>query len=124
MTGGLKRLTQLAEVVDLAVEDHRDPPVLVADRLMSGRDIDDAQPPHGERDARLHEHPLIVGPAMANRLAHPVRERASRFGIERRPDRRRLDESCDAAHKAMVSRRTADRGPEGPCALREDGKAS
>src|SRR6266850_2129790 len=46
---------QLAEVVDLAVEHDPDGTVLVVDRLMAGREIDDAQAPHAERDA------LVVG---------------------------------------------------------------
>ena len=55
---------QLAEVVDLAVEHDPDRAVLVVNRLMAGRQIDDAQAAHPERHA-------LVDPA---RLRRPARD--------------------------------------------------
>ena len=60
VAGGLELAAQLAEVVDLAVEDDPDRAVLVVDRLVAGREVDDAQPAHAERHALVHPHALIV----------------------------------------------------------------
>ena len=57
-------LAQLAEVVDLAVLDDADRAVLVGDRLVSGRGVDDGQPPHAERDAVGDVTAFFVGAAM------------------------------------------------------------
>src|SRR6266850_1435326 len=89
---------QLAEVVDLAVEHDPDGTVLVVDRLMAGREIDDAQAPHAERDALVDEHAFIVGAAMADHVAHAVDERARLVRAERRGRGWRFYEASDAAH--------------------------
>ena len=59
---GVELRAQLAIVVDLAVEDHPDRAVLVADRLMAAGEIDDAQPAHAERRAISTNIPSSSGP--------------------------------------------------------------
>ena len=70
-----QRGAQLAVVVDLAVEDHPDGAVLVGDRLVAGRDVDDAQAPHAERDAVLDVEALVVRSAVADDVAHALQQR-------------------------------------------------
>src|SRR6185436_11995071 len=113
VAGGFEIPAELLEVVDLAVEDDRDAAVLVVDRLMSGRDVDDAQPPHAEADPRLHERSLIVGPAVAYDLAHVADERPRLVRVEAPFDGRRFHESCNPAHRYVSTdeRRTALRSP-------------
>ena len=53
---------QLAEVVDLAVEDDADRAVLVEDRLVAARQVDDRQAAHPQGDARGVETPSPSGP--------------------------------------------------------------
>ena len=52
VAGALSSLAQFDVVVDLAVEDDRDGPVLVEHRLLAGGHVDDGQPAHAERHAR------------------------------------------------------------------------
>ena len=98
MTRRFEIAAQLGEVVDLAVEDDPDRAVLVVNRLMAGRQIDDAQPPHPERHAFFHPHALVVGAAMADDVAHPMHERAALIGREGRRRCGRFDEACYPAH--------------------------
>ena len=53
---------QLAVVVDLAVEHHPDGAVFVANRLLAGLEVDDAQPAHAEPDAVAEVEPSSSGP--------------------------------------------------------------
>jgi hypothetical protein len=66
--------SKLTVVVDLAVEHDPDRTIFVVDRLLSRREVDDAQAPHAETDARLHMDPLVVRPAMPDDVAHPADE--------------------------------------------------
>ena len=61
---------QLLVVVDLAVVDDADAAVLVVQRLLTGREIDDRQPLVAEPDAGLDVHALFVGAAMMLRVVH------------------------------------------------------
>ena len=64
---------ELAEVVDLAVEDHADRPVLVRHRLIRrGGQVDDPQAaePEAGAPARRHEQPFVVRSAMDQPVAH------------------------------------------------------
>jgi hypothetical protein len=96
VTGGFERLPQRAMVVDFSVEDHRDGAVLVVDGLVPAGDVDDAQAPHADADARRHQHALVVGTTMAYDVAHrlqalPVR----REGALARQD---VGETRDSTH--------------------------
>ena len=70
MAGALELAVQLGEVVDLAVLDDRAGPVLVRDRLVAAREVDDREPPRREADAALDERALRVGPAVDERRRH------------------------------------------------------
>ena len=69
----LKALAQLAVVVDLAVEDDRDRPVLVEDRLVAGREVDDAQALDPEAHPRVDVQSTRVRAAVLERGAHARR---------------------------------------------------
>ena len=65
---------QLGVVVDLAVEDELDRPVLVRHRLVGAvREVDDREPARAEADAPVGGDPgaRAVGAAMGERVAHP-----------------------------------------------------
>src|SRR5258706_16208817 len=61
---------QLAMVVDLAVADRPDRPILARQRLAAGLQIDDAQPPHSQSGAGADEQPLLVRAAVGEDRAH------------------------------------------------------
>ena len=61
---------QLAEVVDLAVEDDDDRAVLVVDRLVAGLEVDDAQPLDAEPHLALHVQAARIRPAVLEGRAH------------------------------------------------------
>ena len=66
---------QLEVVVDLTVEHDPDGAILVVNGLMAACQIDDAQAPHAQADARLDMNPFVVRPTMPDHVAHPVDER-------------------------------------------------
>ena len=53
--GPLEVMPELAVVVELAVLDDLDAAVLVADRLVTGLEVDDRETPRGEADAAVDE---------------------------------------------------------------------
>ena len=78
-------------VVDLAVEhDDCTLPSSLRHRLMAARQVDDAEPAHAEADAALDERAPVVGPAVADGVAHPLH-----FGLG---DGSGPDRPYDAAH--------------------------
>ena len=99
----LELVPKFTEVVNLAVEHNPNRTVLVVDRLVPGRQVDDAQPAHAEGHALVHQQPFVVGPAVANHLAHPMREISGFLRGERGSCRWRLDESGNATHKVFFS---------------------
>ena len=98
MAGGFELRPERAEVVDFAVEDDPDGPIFVVDRLMSRRQIDDAQPPHAERNPLVHEPAFVVGAAMPDDLAHPADQFLARFQAAWRARVCRFHEAGDSAH--------------------------
>ena len=62
--------SQLGIFEELAVECDPDRAVLVADRLLPPRQVDDRQPPGPERHARLEVELLVVGTAVGDRPGH------------------------------------------------------
>src|SRR5439155_18392030 len=96
----LQLAPQFGEVVNLAVEDDPDRAVFVVNRLMSARQIDNAQAPHPERDAGLDEHTFVVRSAMTDDVAHAMDQIAARVREEWIRRRFRFDKACDAAHKS------------------------
>src|SRR2546423_2444721 len=90
-----KLVTNLAMVVDLAVQHAPDRRIFVADRLMSAGDIDDAQPPHSQPNPRegIDIHAFIIRTAVLHQPVHP-KNAASIAGTSR---------SADAAHAVRPS---------------------
>src|SRR6266699_1080156 len=72
MAARFKFRSQLREVIDFAVEYHPKVVVLVVDRLVPCRQVDDAQPPHSQPGAAVRVNPLIVRPAVHDCLTHPM----------------------------------------------------
>src|SRR5262249_10273207 len=75
MAEGLELRNQFLIVVDLAVEDDDDGAVLVEERLLAGRDVDDREASMAERDARLEVLAVRVGSAMGLRVVHAPEDR-------------------------------------------------
>ena len=89
-------LAQLAEVVDLAVQDHGDRAVLVGDRRVAGDQVDD-------REAILRDHRLASGEAPAG--VGPAMLQGCELGVDdgAKIARLRRDDPADAAHQAAAS---------------------
>ncbi len=95
VAGGAQLALEVEVVVDLAIEDDADRAVLVPDRLRAALEIDDAEPPHAEREPvrRREVRARAVRPAVDDPAEH-LAEQALRFRLGKRT----IDESCDAAH--------------------------
>jgi hypothetical protein len=102
VTARFQLATQLAMVVDLAVEDHDNRPVLVRDRLISCDEVDDREAPDTERDSRVVVEVLtaLIGPAMPQQVA-----RASEVASIDRTAASAIVDTNDPAHR--ISRREA-----------------
>ena len=55
---------------------------------MAGIQVDDAQAPHPDRRAGIHEDAFVIRPAMADHVAHLVNEPPAIVDAERRDDAR------------------------------------
>ena len=80
-------------VVDLTVRDQPDAAILVGQRLLPGRQVDDAKALRGQADRSLDPESLLVRPAVRDGLGHAIEE-PTRDG-PRPPD---LEYRDDAAH--------------------------
>ncbi len=100
---------EVREVVDLAVEDDPDRPVLVGERLIARSKIDDAQPPVSEADPVADVEAVGIGAAVCDDRGH----RGQPIAIDR-PGRVEAELACDTAHVRMppaaVGRSRAHRG--------------
>ena len=67
---GLELAAQLGVVVDLAVEDEREVAIVAVERLVAGRDVDDREAPHPDREVRADVGALAVGAAVHDRTQH------------------------------------------------------
>ena len=100
-----ERRTKFLEIVNLAVEDDPERAVLVRERLMAFREVNDAQPPVPESDATRPALALeifepatcVIRPAMRKRLAHALDVRLAEAGRAIQSD-----DSADAAHSVSV----------------------
>jgi hypothetical protein len=82
-------------VVDLAVHDDGDAPVLVEDRLVAAGHIDDREPLDPETDTSGEMEPTRIGPAMLHDPAHAVDGRGIHVPTE-------VDLACDTTHQMAV----------------------
>src|SRR5262249_15142827 len=79
-------------VVNLAVEDDPDAPVLVRDRLEAIIEVDDAETAHADGDAVADVDTFIVGPTVRHDAAHgPDFVFTNRLSVP-------ANYACDAAH--------------------------
>ena len=92
----------LGVVVNLAVEHHLDGAVFVGQRLMTGAQIDDAQPAVCKRCMRVAVQAGVVGTTVGHDVAHPGGDAA---GVRGQSFERH--HSCDAAHQAATLLRDA-----------------
>jgi hypothetical protein len=72
VTQRLQLLAQSRVVVDFAVENNPDGTIFVAERLMAGRKIDNAQAPHADSYGAGGVNSLIVRSAMDHGGTHPL----------------------------------------------------
>ncbi len=70
----LQALPQLAVVVDLSVQHHRDRAVLVEDRLVPGDQVDDSQSLDPQSHAVVDVHAARIGATMLDGVAHPIQQ--------------------------------------------------
>ena len=78
MAAGDELLAQAKVVVNLAVEDNPDRAVLVADGLMAGCEVHDAQPAHADADMSIKIEALVIRTPVSHDAAHfPKRVRVS-----------------------------------------------
>ena len=99
VTSGLEPAPQRGEVVDLAIEDGPDGAVLIGERLMPSRQIDDRQPAKPERGMIVAIDAGIVRPAVSD----PVHHRLQVFGGEGIPGVS-PDRAADSAHAESPQR--------------------
>jgi len=92
----LERGPHRLKIVDLAIE--HDPPLarLVAQRLMTAGEIDDAQATHADRRATIVVEPVVVGSPMHDRRRHRL-EHASKIFV------RRATNTYDSTHGPVGS---------------------
>ena len=80
-------------VVDLAIEDDDDIAILVVDRLLAGREIDDRETSVAERHPRLEMLAIAIRAAMRLRIVHPPQQGPVGFASTAQ-----VDKSSDSAH--------------------------
>ncbi len=93
VTAHLELVPQLEVIVDLAVVDHADVPVLVRHRLRAAGDIDHAQPHVREADPVVRVQAEPIGPTMPDRGRHAL-EQLGRYAA-----RPLAGDACQAAHQ-------------------------
>ena len=97
MTTSLEIAPQLLEVVYLPVEDDRDRTVLVGNRLVPAREVDDRETTHAHRQWSIDVEALVVGASVDDDVAHRAGE------VPGRGDARvEREESGDATHGSIA----------------------
>jgi hypothetical protein len=91
----------LPEVVDFAVKDEGDIAGFVRERLVSGLEVNDAEPPDGQSHVRQLDLAMAVGAAMLEASRHLIDPIATRHRLEFQ-----IQETANAAHGKSV---TSDR---------------
>ena len=80
MPAPFERLAQLREIVNFSVENNRDISRFVEYRLVSARQVNDAEAAHPERRRRSHQDPVFIRAAMLQRPHHPARNFFGQLG--------------------------------------------
>src|SRR5262245_27677920 len=94
MPVGLELGTEARVVVDLTVVGDPHGLVLVRHGLVSGRDVDDAEPPMAEADRPVEPEAFAVRSSMEKHVAHALHAR-----FIDRVIRIELDDTCNATHQ-------------------------
>src|SRR5258708_2789834 len=84
---------QLGKIVDLAVENHPDRPVLIENGLVPTRQVNDAEAAHPQADTVLDEDSLVIRTSVHDSLAHAVDCAGFNPVVGSR-----TDNACDSAH--------------------------
>ena len=85
---------QRLEIIDLAVIDDADRPILVVKRLIPAREVDDRQAAVAEPDARRKMKAVAVRPAMTEDVGHASQQRSIDLGTPAV-----VENTCYAAHR-------------------------
>src|SRR5207237_4412392 len=94
---GNELLTQGEMVINFAIEDDRQGTAFVRDRLMSGGEVDDAQPSHADGYRAVAMEAVIVRPTMGHNPAHFAYERWIGSAITRE-----FENSGNPAHSGFL----------------------
>src|ERR1019366_3122074 len=70
MTTGLEIFPQIFVVINLTIEDDPNAPVFIAQWLMTGFDVDDAQAAHCQPDVLLDKKAVIIRTPVNDLLVH------------------------------------------------------
>ncbi len=99
-------LTQDRVVVNLAIENDPDRSIFIADGLVPGCDIDDAEPSHAQADTSSSKSAFIVRTAMSHHIAHPTQ--AGYIDTLVSPE---IKNTCNSTHRPISPFRTTRQLP-------------
>ena len=88
-------MAQLAVVINLAVENQGDVPGFVGERLVAGFQINDTQPPDGQRDVGQLKFAAAVRPTMEDARRHRVDALAVRERLKLQ-----IEDSANSTHRS------------------------
>src|SRR5437762_340849 len=100
MSPSLQVRPQLLVVVNLAVENHLDRTIFIADRLVAAAQIDDRESAMDQSKPRLDPGTFRVGTAMSDTVAHGPED-----GLISRTKPVGIKDASDPAHELMGLRR-------------------
>jgi hypothetical protein len=101
MAARLQLATQCRMVVDLAVVDDAKILIIAQHRLMSTRDVDDAEALVAQANVAIEMDSTVIRTPMAQDVPHPLDQ--TPIHVARRPARQRY--SADAAHGSSTGAR-------------------
>ena len=101
VAGSRERVAELCVVVELAVLNPPERPGVVAHRLMTPVEVDDAQASCPERDPRCAMDAAVVGAAVGHRVGHAIEH--VRGDYLARFTAAHLNDPADSAHSAQGS---------------------
>src|SRR5436309_16103425 len=102
----LELQTEFAVIVDFTVIDDPQAVVLVANRLLSGPNIYDAEPPHSQPDVALDKKAIVIRPAVRDLRIH-LRQRVALNA----PFLSGIHNSADSTHISRSPFRSCRRHP-------------
>src|SRR5947209_10837695 len=94
---------QIGEVVDFSIEDDENSTVFVENRLVTARQVNDAEPPHAQAHAIFDKNAFVVWPAMHDLLTHLMNQRLFHTAA------RCAHDPGNSTHKLYLSRTACSR---------------